>query len=1538
MTFISYAQNREDVMLWRALKEVELGFYVDVGANHPVDDSVTKAFYDRGWSGVNIEPLAEHFAQLQAERPRDINLKAAAGATDGEIDLFNTGVRGLATVSSSVAEMHRAAGLATSSSRVPLRRLAGVFEEYAKGDVHFLKIDVEGFERDVLEGMDFSRFRPWIVVVEATTPNSQRTETGWEPLLLDAAYRYVYFDGLNRYYTAVERDALAVSFSSPPNVFDNFVSAERVRLRQVLDATILRAEQAEIRLWQSEQRVSNAEAYSRSLQLELDTLYGSTSWRVTRPLRQLMTRLRQQPAIVPDVPTDLSPPAGTEAVADEATSIAVPAAASLFPARTGRSERFNPAAFPLCPLSPETMLLTQPSLGSQEYWFRFLGHVESHYSLAIINRGLAIALDDLTHERLAFVPYHLVPYANPANLPASQKVRLETMFGREIPDLSSDRTVSLVHHYPLIVDPEKSRFRCVVFFWEETAVPDSTVRHINDNFDAVLVASSFVKRVLRNSGCPLPIFVIPVGIDHLIGPEVPPIGALKPSDDRVFRFLHVSSAFERKGVDVLLRVFFDTFSATDPVELFIKTFPNPHNRVREQLAELTAVRSDAPKVVIDESHMDDAGMLALYRSAQAMVLPTRGEGFNLPAAEAMALGLPVIVTAFGAHVDFCARRTALPIPFHFSRSRSHLKSSEACWVEPDVVALGDQMRVLYGEIMSGSVDLSLRRQAALDHVRQTYTWQNSAQAVMASVAWLDSREGAAQRHIVGRRLTLLGPWMTRCGVAEYNQNLLSAFGDSWSLRVYCDSRTMPNPVQSIYQPAWVAGDVASVCGVLDEIVRDRPDVLLVEHQPSLFRLADDVCDRLAALSRMGCVVILELHSTLQLLHEYRESLVSVRAIAALRTLDRIIVHNPEDFDCLLALGIVSNVLLLPLGVVQPRGTSLPAARRSDWGIGDDDLVLGCFGFILPHKGIDTLVETVAPLAEATQRKVHLIGLNATMDAQSEGTVASYQERARALGVDSQISWITDYRPIDECVQLLEMADYVVFPYKQTRESASAAVTIGLATLKPVLVSPLPIFSDLSECTWRMSGESVEDIVRAVCDLESSPEDIEQLRAGQQEWLAERSWARISPRLEAVIDGLLVDRAFGAATGGGQERALTERVDAAVGNAQLLVDVSSLFFDTAETDVRRVALRILEELLAAPPKGFGVCPVYGVPGQGYRYTSKYSPCLDSDGADRSEQPVKVSSGDVFLGLDQWAHLCPIAEAELRGFRLAGARIHFVIYDVIPLRYPHYASSEVCNAAVNWMRVVAREADSLLCVSSSVVVETRIWLKEHTEDSPLLKVKCFSLGSDVANLGGAAVASEEETSLLARIGNAPSFLMVGTLVPRKGQSEALEAFDDLWRQGLAVNLVLIGTAGLSAGDLSTRIRTHPEFGQRLFWLEEARDELLDRLFAAGSCLLAASGAEGFCLPMFKAAQHHLSVVARDIPVFREIAREHAYYFSDVHPEALAATIRTWLSLESAGLVPRSSSIGRVTWQRSLHQLLNCILEDRDWLVDNNDLSEE
>jgi FkbM family methyltransferase len=172
VTFVSRAQNLEDVSLYRALKSVKNGVYIDVGANDPIVHSVTCAFYERGWRGINIEPVNHWYQRLAAARPEDHNLKVAAADATGTLKLFEVVGTGLSTIDARHAASHRAAGFEVREITVPARRLDDICDELGVTHIHFLKIDVEGAESAVLSGIDLMRLRPWIIVVEATEPLS----------------------------------------------------------------------------------------------------------------------------------------------------------------------------------------------------------------------------------------------------------------------------------------------------------------------------------------------------------------------------------------------------------------------------------------------------------------------------------------------------------------------------------------------------------------------------------------------------------------------------------------------------------------------------------------------------------------------------------------------------------------------------------------------------------------------------------------------------------------------------------------------------------------------------------------------------------------------------------------------------------------------------------------------------------------------------------------------------------------------------------------------------------------------------------------------------------------------------------------------------------------------------------------------------------------------------------------------------------------------------------------------------------------------
>jgi len=220
---ISYAQNFEDVMLWRALRNVKNGCYIDVGAQHPVIDSVSKAFYENGWRGINVETSPAYAALLREDRPDEIIINAAVSDSHGTITFFEILETGLSTGDAKIAQEHRERGFEVREIILPCITLNDVLNHTAGTDIHWLKIDVEGLELNVLEGWGDSEVRPWIIVIESTLPLTQTDSYAeWEELLWQKNYKEVYFDGLNRFYLSSSQLHLEEAFRAGPNVFDGF--------------------------------------------------------------------------------------------------------------------------------------------------------------------------------------------------------------------------------------------------------------------------------------------------------------------------------------------------------------------------------------------------------------------------------------------------------------------------------------------------------------------------------------------------------------------------------------------------------------------------------------------------------------------------------------------------------------------------------------------------------------------------------------------------------------------------------------------------------------------------------------------------------------------------------------------------------------------------------------------------------------------------------------------------------------------------------------------------------------------------------------------------------------------------------------------------------------------------------------------------------------------------------------------------------------------------------------------------------------------
>lgn len=405
--------------------------------------------------------------------------------------------------------------------------------------------------------------------------------------------------------------------------------------------------------------------------------------------------------------------------------------------------------------------------------------------------------------------------------------------------------------------------------------------------------------------------------------------------------------------------------------------------------------------------------------------------------------------------------------------------------------------------------------------------------------------------------------------------------------------------------------------------------------------------------------------------------------------------------------------------------------------------------------------------------------------------------------------------------------------------------------------------------------------------------------------------------------------------------------------ELFIDISATARTDLKTGIERVANSITFELIKNPPDGWRVEPVYLAEKAGgwhYKYARSYmSKLIGINEIAFVEEEVEPGYGDILLGLDLFGG---VIDAEKTGlftkWRNKGVDIYFIVYDILPILIPEVFPPEANICHEGWVGAISKVSNGFICISRSVADEVLMFLNnENVKRYRDLKIGYFHLG---ANLDNISVSTKEILKdgyeILKQLKAYQTFLMVGTIEPRKGYLQVISAFEKLWADGKQVNLAIIGKEGWTPLPDSQRrtipqvinkLRNHPERGNRLFWLEGISDEYLKKVYEASNCLIAASEGEGFGLPLIEAAQHKLPILARDIPVFREVADDYAFYFNGNKPEDLVEAIKDWLNLYKDGKHPKSDNIPYLTWKQSADQLMGVIFSSK-WYCNYNSKNEK
>lgn len=450
---------------------------------------------------------------------------------------------------------------------------------------------------------------------------------------------------------------------------------------------------------------------------------------------------------------------------------------------------------------------------------------------------------------------------------------------------------------------------------------------------------------------------------------------------------------------------------------------------------------------------------------------------------------------------------------------------------------------------------------------------------------------------------------------------------------------------------------------------------------------------------------------------------------------------------------------------------------------------------------------------------------------------------------------------------------------------------------PVIARDVPVFREVAgEAAFYFTGETGAQLAAAMGEWLLRHRDGTAPPSTGMQW---STWQQSTEQLKAA----LIERHYP--------------------RRQLLVDISELVQRDARTGIQRVVRSVLKEWLENPPDHFRVQPVYATPVEPYRYARRFAAQFTGTSVEgMSDEPIDFAPGDVFFALDLQTHVQSSKARFYQHLRQQGVTVKFMVYDLLCILQPEHFMPGSADGHTKWLQVVA-ECDGAVCISNAVADELRDWMGATAWNRfRPFDIDSISLGAGVYDSAPTCGLPANVEAALATFKQRPSFLMVGTLEPRKGHAQVLEAFEQLWKSGTDINLIIVGKQGWLVDHLADHLRSNTELDKRLFWLEGISDEYLEKVYSASTCLIAASYGEGFGLPLIEAAQHKLPIIARGIPVFREVAGAHAYYFTGEAPDVVAQTIKNWLILKEHGLQPDSSALPWLSWEQSAQQLLDAL----------------
>lgn len=736
--------------------------------------------------------------------------------------------------------------------------------------------------------------------------------------------------------------------------------------------------------------------------------------------------------------------------------------------------------------------------GERKRTIQLQGPFETSYSLAIVNRKLMEALDDLGQDDISIYctegPGDYAP--DPKNL--ADKPHAKRLWEKSRNTTYPD--VVIRNMYPPRVSDANGGLNFLSFAWEEDRIPEPYVKQFNQYLTGIGTTSEFVSRTLKKSGVTIPVTTIGNGVE--LPNNFSSISQYPLQTKKRIKFLHISSAFPRKGVDILLRAYFAAFTDKDDVCLILKTFPNPHNQVKQLLDQLHEQHPQGPEVEWINCDLPEEKLYGLYKAADCYVHSARGEGFGLPVAEAMLARLPVIVSPNTGLADFCNEDTAALVPYTMEPAHSHLTEGTAYWAKPDESTLCQRMQEFYQE--PSSMLIQNRIENAYRLISTQFTWEAAAKR------WTDFIDWVAV-HQVRPRVAMVTTWNNKCGIAEYTRFQCEAMCNMADFTIY------PNYGVELLRPdegyvqrrSWHSAFSGNMDELCQALLKGNEEIIHFQFNFGFFKL-EELAKTIRQLYGRKRIII-TFHKTKNA--DVNGTVVSLRSIRdALNLCWRLVVHQSEDKKILISFGINPDIIeIIPLGQIVYDKRDKEQVQN-ELGL-KRSLVLGSYGFLLPHKGILENIKAVELIRKQYPDVLYIPCCALHDSPESKNYYDTCAQYVNKHGLAQNVVFVTDFLELEESMVLLQACDVLLMSYLPTGESASGAVRFCVAAQRPLITTQQAIFDEFRDCTMQIAEVNPGKIAEMVYTVVQ--QDCRDMMQRMREHVEKTNWDVVAMRVDQV---------------------------------------------------------------------------------------------------------------------------------------------------------------------------------------------------------------------------------------------------------------------------------------------------------------------------------------------------------------------------------------------------------------------------------------